>query len=63
MLCTRCRQVMCQDCIEIADEYHELERNRARAQFVAEKRAEELHLELEQARRDVAMWEELAKRP
>jgi len=47
----------------MADEYHELERNRVKSQYFAEKRVEELQLELEQAKRKSALWEELAKRP
>lgn len=60
-LCTACRQLMCQDCKDIADEYHELERNRAQAQALAESRVEDLQRELEQVQRNAAMWEELAK--
>ncbi len=51
-LCTRCRACMCPDCLEIADEYHELERNRARNQFLAERDNFRLKQELEQVQKD-----------
>lgn len=62
-LCTRCRACMCQDCLEIADEYHELERNRARNQFLAERDNFRLKQELERVQKERQMWEDLAKLP
>ena len=52
-LCGRCKSVMCEDCISIAEEFQQLEQNRKRAMM-------NLEVELEKAKAEVVMWKRRA---
>ena len=52
---------MCQDCIDIADEYMELELNRKRALMTANDEVDRLKQELATMTRRAKMYEEVSK--
>ena len=60
-LCRPCREGMCNDCLEIADEYVELLQLRTNALQVANYQVEKLTEEFNSLKRKAAMWEELSK--
>ena len=60
-LCDACRQGMCDDCREIADEYAELLQMRTNALQAANYQVEKISEELHTLKRRAAMWEELSK--
>lgn len=60
-LCARCKSVMCEDCISIAEEYQMLEQNRKQALVVANDKVEKLQLECDKWKRRAEMFEDVAK--
>ena len=60
-LCTSCRRELCDDCKSIADEYAELLTLKNRALGNADHEIEELKTQLDAAKRQSAMWEQLSK--
>lgn len=60
-LCGNCRNVLCNDCREIADEYAELLIMRSNALSTANHEIEKLKADLICTKRQAAMWEELSK--
>jgi len=60
-LCSRCLQYMCQDCINIANEYIELENNRKLALITANDKLERITKELNKTQRKAKMYEDCAK--
>ena len=59
-LCGYCRPNMCEDCVNIADEYAELLKMRTNALLTAEHENGRLKLELAAANRRAQMYEEVA---
>ncbi len=60
-LCTRCTQLMCQDCKEIANEYQTLLGNNRRYLAAADDRIRDLQHQLELVQSSRKDWERLAK--
>jgi hypothetical protein len=60
-LCGNCRENMCEDCVNIADEYAELLKMRTNALHTAEHENGKLKLELAAANRRAQMYEEVAR--
>lgn len=56
-----CKAGMCQDCIDIAEEYQELELNRKRALMAANDQAEKAIKDRDQWKRQAEMYEQVAK--
>lgn len=59
--CTRCRELICEDCQLVALEYKELYEAQKRSLIGAELRMEKLVRENERLKREAAMWEETAR--
>ena len=53
-LCDRCKAIMCEDCVSIAEEYQQLEQNRKSSMM-------RLEGELEKANAEAAMWKRRAE--
>lgn len=53
-LCNRCKAIMCEDCISIAEEYQQLEQNRKRSMMHMEE-------ELEKSKAEAVMWKRRAE--
>jgi len=60
-LCTRCKAVMCEDCVNIAEEYQELETLRKNAMIEQDYEMQKLRRELDRAERKAKMYEEVSK--
>ena len=60
-LCGNCSRTMCDDCKSTAEEYQELLTIRTRALANAQHELENTQFELEQMKRRVAMYEQVAK--
>ena len=60
-ICGRCKDLMCDDCRSIAEEYEQLLTSFKRANAIGSDRVKQLERELATANRRAEMWEEKAK--
>jgi predicted DNA-binding WGR domain protein len=60
-ICRQCKDLMCDDCRSISEEYEQLLTNYKRENAEGSARVKQLERELESANRRSAMWEEQAK--
>ena len=60
-LCNRCKHVMCEDCISIAEEYQQLDQIRKSSMIRMEEELRQVKAELEQLTRRAAMYQEVAQ--
>jgi formate hydrogenlyase subunit 6/NADH:ubiquinone oxidoreductase subunit I len=60
-LCRHCLDVMCEDCISIADEYQYQYHSFKQAAMAAQDKLVEANREIDRLKRQAEMWEKMAK--